>query len=285
MAEPVSQGDLVDFAAVTSRTFRFISTGDFVTLTEASNSADGRSYDYNMPAVADMPLTCVQEVSRSDTGYWRQVIYEAIAGNCVEDFTRTSLVGGNAETWQFRVYPSEEPPVLGVYFDMDASLNREISMQKGGYATVRLNEAATAGGYAWDIPTEDAIAALTCVDLLDANYGDYKAGFIQYLFIAKDVSAHCTDTIEVKRSAAYTACTTVGGCTETVTISVSTLVAADPTATSVSIIEAGDSAEVIAAKTLCEEDDQRQWDRNTASCVNKCLDTALPWFNSATNKC
>jgi len=92
------------------------------------------------------------------------------------------------------------------------------------------------------------------------------------------VSAHCTDKLVVTRSPAWTKC---DACTDTITFSVSTLVAADPTATTTSIHEAGDSAEVTAAKTLCEENDQQQWDKNLAACVNKCLDPNKPWYNSA----
>jgi hypothetical protein len=150
-----------------------------------------------------------------------------------------------------------------VFFDMDLSTNREISMMKNGYATVRVNEAATDTGYAWVTPTLD----LNCVDVVDTNFGGYTTGYIQYLFLARDVNAFCTDTIEVTRSSNFVDCP---GCTETVTISVSTIAAADPTATVTSIIDPNDSAEVVAAKTLCLESDQEQWNSNTNECEEKC---------------
>jgi len=252
--------------------------GDFVTIRENSNSVDGRTYDFVAPAAdsaAMTALTCVKEVSRVDTGFYRQIIFEGLTGDCVETLSRSASVGATPEIINFRVYPDTEPPVLGVYFDMDLSVNREMSLQKNGYGTIRANEAATETGYAWEVP----VLTLECVDVVDTNYGDFKTGFIQYLFLAKNVGSFCTDEITVTRSANFVACP---GCSEKITISVTTIAAADPTAAVTSIINDSDSDAVKAAKQLCLDSDQEQWNTNTDECEAKCQDPLKPWYNSAT---
>merc|ERR1712061_282739 len=97
----------------------------------------------------------------------------------------------------------EEAPISGVFFDMDMSETREITVQKNGYFTVRVNEAATSNGYAWIAPN---LTGTNCVDVVDTNYGNFTTGYIQYLFLARPVNAHCTDTITVTRSQAYEDC-------------------------------------------------------------------------------
>jgi len=231
----------MDFNADTDRTARFVVPGDFVTMRENSNSIDGRTYDYVLPDPEDLILSCVTEVSRTDTGYWRQIIFEGTVGDCMDSIERQATTGLGTETINFRVYPDTEPPVLGVFFDMDVSFPREISAQKNGYITVRVNEAATDKGYAWEVPELD----LECVDIVDRNYGGYTTGYVQYLFLAKDVGSFCSETISVTRSEAYTECP---GCVEDILISVSTIEVADPTAAVTSIIDESDSEEVKAAK-------------------------------------
>lgn len=178
MTEPATQGTVMDFSQSTDRVARFVTPGDFVTIKESSNSADGRTYQWNLPAAADINLNCVTEVSRADTGYWRQIIFEGTTGDCAEEITRASNIDASEEVIQFRVYPETEPPVLGVFFDMDVSVNREISMQREGYATVRVNEAATSTGYAWTAPSDATLDALECVDVVDKNYGGLTTGYI-----------------------------------------------------------------------------------------------------------
>jgi len=51
--------------------------------------------------------------------------------------------------------------------------------------------------------------------LIDANFGDYNTGYIQYLFQAKNVDVFCHEDIELTRSEAYEACP---GCIETMNI-------------------------------------------------------------------
>jgi len=291
MTEPEVVGELIDWRdeTVWSRDITFFTPGDQITIRESSNSADGRTYDFELPE--DLQLQCVTEVSRVDTGYWRQVVFEGSTENCRYESTRRSLVGGIPdEVITFKVYPADEPPVLGVLFDLDASVNREISVQSEGYLTIRANEAATAFGYAWETPTENVLAGLQCVDILDQNYGDMNTGYTQYLFQAKTVSQFCTDEITLTRSRAWMdenpdVCTSAATCTDVITIQVSTIVAADPTATVVSIINDDDSEEVRAAKQQCEDDDQTQWNINTDTCENKCNDANRPWYNTANQRC
>lgn len=160
MEEPASQGVLMDFDAATSRTARFVNPGDFVTMRENSLTTDGRTYNYEQKAADQVTLNCVKEISRTDTGYWRQVIYEGVTENCIDLYNRTNSVGSVPELLEFRVYPQEDPLILGTYFDMDYNPNREISVSSEGYFTVRVNEGATANGYAWDTPTAETLAAL-----------------------------------------------------------------------------------------------------------------------------
>jgi hypothetical protein len=232
-------------------------------------------------------LQCVKEVSRADTGYWRQIIFESVTENCVEEVKRPALTGNfPAETLTFKVYPADEPPILGSLFDLDSSPVREINVNSDGYFTVRANEAATATGYAWENPSKEDLQKLQCVTLVDDNYGKMKTGYIQYLFQAKVVNSFCTDKIHVPRSRSWlseegNSCpNNEKTCSDTITIQVSTIKAADPTKTVVSIINEGDSAEVIAAKNLCQENDQEQWNVNTDVCESKCNDPNRPWYNT-----
>lgn len=154
-----------------------------MTIREPSYTADGRTYEYPIPAEADLVLNCVQEVSRDDTGYWRQIIFEGIDGNCSSWLNRTSQYTANViEAFNFRVFPTEEPPRLGTFFDMDTTpypatggLDRELSAQKGAWILIRANEAATDWGFAWKRP---ALPTLSCMDLSDSNYGDMQTGYI-----------------------------------------------------------------------------------------------------------
>jgi len=90
------------------------------------------------------------------------------------------------------------------------------------------------------------------------------------------------DEITIKRASHYKDCP---NCVETIEIAVSTIAAADPTATVANIVNEGDSAAVVAEKTICSENDQTQWDINSNTCVNKCDDPQRPWWNTALNEC
>lgn len=114
---------------------------------ENSNSNDGRTYQWTLPEKTDME--CVQEVSRADTGYFRQIVFEGTTADCTEETQRDATGGTDKETLGWRVYPDTEPPVLGTFFDMDLSEIREVEINKNAYLTVRVNEAATQHGYAW----------------------------------------------------------------------------------------------------------------------------------------
>jgi len=155
IAEPAVVGELLDWrdSSNWSRDIIFFVPGDQITVRESSATPEGRTYTHELPE--DMKLECVKEVSRFDTGYWRQIVFEGTNENCVEEIKRGSLIGSGRETVTFKVYPEDEPPVLGVLFDLDASEQREISVQSEGYLTVRANEAATATGYAWETPKID----------------------------------------------------------------------------------------------------------------------------------
>ena len=97
------------------------------------------------------------------------------------------------------------------------------------------------------------------MDLIDSNFGDFNTGFIQYLLQAKNVNAHCAEEVILTRSAAYTECP---GCIEKMSIAVSVEKATDPTTTTTSAVNSGDSAEVAALKTNCEADSQTYWSSN-----------------------
>lgn len=178
-------GTLIDFDnnPTAERVARYMKPGDFVTIREPSYTTDGRTYEYELAAAEDLVLDCVQEVSRDDTGYWRQIIFEGIDGNCASWLNRTSLIdtANDESTFEFRVFPTEEPPRLGTFFDMDttpyttAALDRELSAQKGAWILIRANEAATDWGFAWKYPT---LPTLNCMDLSDSNYGDMATGYI-----------------------------------------------------------------------------------------------------------
>lgn len=125
---------------------------------------------------------------------------------------------------------------------------------------------------------------MKCVELLDDNYGDYKTGYVQYLFLANDVSSTCVDTIKIKRSQDFEECP---NCKTKFKIQVMNIEPVSPTETVVetSIIVEGDSDAIKAAKTLCQEDDQTYWNRNINECESKCLDHNRPWFNVDTSEC
>jgi hypothetical protein len=53
----------------------------------------------------------------------------------------------------------------------------------------------------------------------------------------------------------------------------------------VSIINDSDSDAIKAAKQLCEDDDQTQWNLNVDACENKCNDPNRPWYNTNNQRC
>jgi len=93
---------------------------------------------------------------------------------------------------------------------------------------------------------------------------------------------HCTDTISVQRESYYETCP---DCEETITVSISTIAAADPTASVSNIILDTDAAHVVAEKTICSENDQTQWNLNSGACENKCAPGTRPWWNSDAGEC
>jgi hypothetical protein len=122
---PATLGTVIDLRiANQERVGRFFAPGDFVTVIEPSLLPTGRTYEYVEPSVTEMAAmtNCVQEVSRDDTGYYRQIIYEGITGNCSDWVNRTSTVtAGAVESFNLRVFPTSEPPRLGTFFDMDTT--------------------------------------------------------------------------------------------------------------------------------------------------------------------
>lgn len=183
ITEPAVLGKLIDLGiSTTERVARFSAPGDFVTIREPSYTAQGRTYERAIASEPYTDLGCVQEISRDDTGYWRQVVFEGIDGNCSSWLNRTStIVDTDIQTFEFRVFPTVEPPRLGTFFDLDttpyptAELTRELSAQKGAFILIRANEAATDNGFAWVYPT---LPTLGCMDLVDANYGNMATGYI-----------------------------------------------------------------------------------------------------------
>lgn len=175
--EPEVIGTLYDFDLDDRNRVARVMQGEFFTFMEASNSTDGRTFKYELPD--NLNVECVQEKNRSDTGYYRQVVFEATEGNCTYNVTREAV--GLPTTTQdigFRIYPNTEPPRTGVFFDMDVSSDRSVEINKGGLLTVRMNEAATTHGYAWDVPEPE----LKCVDMLNDNYGNFVTGYHQWVF-------------------------------------------------------------------------------------------------------
>lgn len=155
----------------------------------------------------------------------------------------------NTQTLEWRSFPPEEPPRVGVFFDMDLSEDRVVEVNSNGYLTVRMNEGATDHGYAWVVPTE---AEWDCVELVDPNFGDYITGVKQWLFQARDVTEHCTDFVTLQRSEAWEDCPL---CEDTYEIAVSPAVAADPTAVEEDIFDDDDDEFTKAAKQICNDDD------------------------------
>jgi len=156
ITEPAVEGTLIDLGDLTAeRVARFAAPGEFFTIREPSYNSDGRTYEFETPtetelAVALEVLGCIQEVSRDDTGYWRQYVFEGITGNCAYTWDRSSLFTTNTASFEFRVFPTEEPPRLGTFFDMDTTpyvdgvpLTRDLSAMKDAWILIRANEGAT----------------------------------------------------------------------------------------------------------------------------------------------
>lgn len=91
MAEPEVEGDLFDFDLDDRNRVARVMVGEKFTMKEASATLDGRTYTYDLPTVPDSQ--CAQEVSRVDTGYYRQIVFEATEGNCEYNITRTNVDG------------------------------------------------------------------------------------------------------------------------------------------------------------------------------------------------
>lgn len=192
VAAPVEEGIIYDFDLDERNRVARVRVGEFFTMRESANTTDGRTYTWELPE--SFNLSCVQEVSRDDTGYYRQVVFEAMEGNCSHSANRTAVgdISVN-QTIEWRVYPTEDPPRTGTVFDMDLDTDRDIELKKNTYLTVRMNEAATDHGYAWIEPVHE----FNCVTMVNDNFGDFITGYKNWVFLANDVSSHCTDTVTV----------------------------------------------------------------------------------------
>jgi hypothetical protein len=101
---------------------------------------------------------------------------------------------------EFVVYPDSNmvPPVDGELLDLDAvtAWPKSLSLQAGGYLTVRLSEFNSANGFAWEMPQHN----FTCLDIVDENFGGFQTGFKQILFKAKTgLTAACTEDVPMAR--------------------------------------------------------------------------------------
>jgi hypothetical protein len=80
------------------------------------------------------------------------------------------------QTFQFVVWPTEEPPVVGVLADIDDG-DRYLELIGQDNFTLRMNEDATSTGYAWVVPDPESF---TCLELIDDNLGDFTTRYQQF---------------------------------------------------------------------------------------------------------
>jgi hypothetical protein len=93
--------------------------------------------------------------------------------------------------FDFAVMPDREPPVQGELIVLDTLTwtdgPQSFEMAADAEITVRLIMDATTGQFKWEYPTVD----LTCIDVINENFGDFSTGFRQWLIKAKDLDHEC----------------------------------------------------------------------------------------------
>lgn len=95
------------------------------------------------------------------------------------------------------MWPDGKPQFEGQLIDLDAG-TREVKSIGQGHFTVRVNEIATENGFAWEAPAKDT--KYKCIELVNPNLGDYKTGYVQYLYKSLDKDLICEETIKLTRS-------------------------------------------------------------------------------------
>lgn len=103
------------------------------------------------------------------------------------------------QTFEFVVYPTRVPPVVGDLIDADTTTVTEFTVKTSQKATVRVSEMGPRG-FQWQEPD---FTGFTCGKVLNENFGDFKTGFRQYLVQASDKA--CEGTFKMIRAAWWTA--------------------------------------------------------------------------------
>jgi len=96
------------------------------------------------------------------------------------------------------VWPERDPENQGTLIDLDAAdIAETITVDGNAYFTVRTSE-MTETGYTWEAPAPDTV--WNCVNLINANFGDFNTGYSQWLFESKDFDVNCEEDVVLTRT-------------------------------------------------------------------------------------
>jgi hypothetical protein len=177
--------------------------GDRVTLREKSVDGKGK-YAWALPTTDK--FECISLVGAESDDYFREATFKAETAECRFYLTRALATGSTAgtnatnatvatQTFEFVVYPTRKPPVIGELIDVDTIRQTEFTFKTGHKATVRASEFHHRG-FQW---AEPDFTGFTCGRMINANFGDFKTGYRQYLVEAGDKP--CEGTFKMMRPA------------------------------------------------------------------------------------
>jgi len=140
--------------------------------------------------IEDITLDCLEVIGEPFMNqYYQQVSLKANTPDCrwsVTFLDAHSLAEADLipyVAFEFIVLPLRDPPVEGELLllnDLDLSAGYEVNLHSNDFLTVRVIE--TEYGFKWAAPIQE----WKCVDLISSNYGDFKTGYSQWFFQAKD---------------------------------------------------------------------------------------------------
>jgi hypothetical protein len=106
------------------------------------------------------------------------------------------------QSFEFRVFPDQEPPVEGILIDADNVATTVFVIPFGTTVTVRASEMNDPRGFAWKVPDVSTLDP-ACAWVTNENFGDFNAGYHQIL--GQVGTAACTTHFTIERSDWYKA--------------------------------------------------------------------------------
>jgi hypothetical protein len=153
-------------------------------------------YEWGLPDADEMAnMECLTQTTDAfDEGRYRQVYFTASSDNCVQTFTRPSLINdGETQTITITVWPTAYPefPEYKI-FSLDTVPMAEVTVEAGTQFVVITSEIDYhPNGFMWNEPTQE----FACVTVQSKNYGEYNSGYRVWLLTAK--GEVCEETVQL----------------------------------------------------------------------------------------